>query len=198
VRTALVVTASLALALPAAADAHVKVEPTRIPPGASRILVFSAPAEDPVANVVGLELELPRNVILDEIEAKPGWKGTFDGQKVVWSGGRIPPRQFATFSLLVTAPLQPGVLRFVSHEVLSNGSRSITYRPVVVVAKAPAPAAARSGRDSGARTLGKAALAVALAAGAIALLAGFGALYLWLRSPLREEAEQPAEPLQER
>ena len=43
------------------------------------------------------------------------------------------------------------------------------------------PVVDAKGRDSGARTLGKAALFVAIAAAALAVGAGFLALWTWLR-----------------
>ena len=54
--------------------------------------------------------------------------------------------------------------------------KSITYRVGLDVTAA-------SQQDKGARTLGKAALAVAILTGALALGALFVGLYLWLRPP---------------
>ena len=54
--------------------------------------------------------------------------------------------------------------------------KSITYRVGLDVS-------AGGRRDAGARSLGKAALLVAIVAGALAVAALFVGLYLWLRPP---------------
>ena len=54
--------------------------------------------------------------------------------------------------------------------------KSITYRVGLDVVKSTT-------RDNGARTLGKAAIAIALAAAALALVGLFVGIYLWLRPP---------------
>jgi hypothetical protein len=54
--------------------------------------------------------------------------------------------------------------------------KSITYRVGLDVVKSTT-------RDNGARSLGKAAIAVALLAGALALVAVFVGIYVWLRPP---------------
>jgi len=54
--------------------------------------------------------------------------------------------------------------------------KSITYRVDLDVVKSTT-------RDNGARSLGKAAIAVALVAAALALIALFVGIYVWLRPP---------------
>ena len=57
-----------------------------------------------------------------------------------------------------------------------QSGKSMTYR-------IPLSVRAHATNDVGARTLGKAALIVAIGAAALALGAGFLALYVWLRPP---------------
>jgi hypothetical protein len=123
-------------------------------------------------------------MVLGEVQARPGWEATATATSVVWQGGRIPPGQFETFSLLATATGRPKVLPFRVQESFSDGTVD-RYRPTVHVVPAASLAAAQpgAGRDSGARTLGKFALAIALAAAAGVVLLAFVLLGAWLISP---------------
>jgi hypothetical protein len=94
---------------------------------------------------------------------------------LTWKGGNIPLRQYARFGIRGTAPLQAGTVLFNILVADRTGS-SLTYRVGIQVA-------AHDPHDNGARSLGKAALIVALVGAALALAAMFVALYVWLRPP---------------
>ncbi|MGI8422386.1 MAG: DUF1775 domain-containing protein [Gaiellaceae bacterium] len=166
------------MARPAAA-AHVEVSPDRIAPGSSAQLTFSVPNERTDAPIVGLELTLPAGLVADELGAKPGWKATRVGRSVSWRGGRILSGEFATFSLVATAPQRRTSLVFAARELFA-GAPAATYAPTLTVGPDPRV------RDGGARTLGAVALGLAALAAALALAAAFGVLALWLLSPLQE------------
>ena len=167
--------ALVALALAPGAAAHLSLSPRAVLAGDDVDVVFAVPNEDDPNGVVRVTIGAPREFDLDDGEAKPGWTQTRAGQAITWSGGRIPKRQFATFTLRGTAPRTPGMVLF-NVLVGSRKGETTTYRVGLAVSD-------HAERDSGARTLGKAALFVALAAAGIALLAGFLGLYLWLRPP---------------
>ena len=93
-------------------------------------------------------------------------------------GGRVPTGEFATFALRVTAPRRSSVMNFGVRQQWSDGKSKAGFVRVLVARGTPL----LSARDSGARTLGKSALFVAIAAGALALGAGFLAMARWLRS----------------
>jgi hypothetical protein len=166
----------VALTFAPGAAAHVLVTPTRFEPGEEATLVFSMPDEQTVA-AVALEVTAPAGLRFAAAEAKPGWRVSATPARVVWRG-RLEPRQLTTFAVDFYAPQRVGDVTFFVRERYADGRESV-YRPVVQIAEAPTLRT----RDTGARTLGKAALFVAIAAGALAVGAGFLALYTWLRSP---------------
>lgn len=164
-----------ALFLAAPAGAHLSVDPTVVRTGAPVDLVFSVPNEDDAVGVDHVTLAVPQSFQLDDAEAKPGWTQSRSGRTVTWSGGNIPRGQFSRFSIRGTGPTQPGTVLF-NVLVGDRTGKSITYRVGVnVVAHAP--------RDNGARSLGKAALIVAIIGAGLTLAALFVGLYVWLRPP---------------
>ncbi len=172
----------LAFALAPAAFAHVTLTPRRVAPGTPRLLRFTVPDERQV-DAVGLTIRFPAAIAVRQVEAKPGWSVVVAAAEAAWHGGRIHFRTFETFTVSASIPPSTRPFRLIATERYANGAVD-TY-PLLLDARPRLVAAAR-GRDSGARTLGKAALGVALAAAAVALGAGFFALYLWFRSPVRE------------
>jgi uncharacterized protein YcnI len=167
--------AAAALALPASAGGHLSLAPRAAVAGSDVDLVFAVPNEDDAHGVVRVTIGAPREFTVDDGEAKPTWTQTRAGQAVTWSGGRIPKGQFASFGIRGTAPDEPGAVIF-NVLIGSRNGKTATYRVrLAIMAHGP--------RDAGARTLGKAALFVGVAGAAIALGAGFLALYVWLRPP---------------
>jgi len=164
-----------ALALAAPAGAHLSITPNVIRTGSLVDLVFSVPNEDDARGIDHVTLGIPQDFQLDDAEAKPGWSQSRTGQAVTWSGGNIPRREFARFTIRGTAPAKEETVLF-NVLVGDHSGNSITYRVGVnVVAHGP--------EDLGARSLGKAALIVAIVGAGLALGALFVALYLWLRPP---------------
>ena len=164
-----------ALLFAPSAWAHLSVSPTRVSVGEAVDLTFGAANEDDDLGVDHVTLTVPSGFDLDDAEAKPGWTQSTSGDSVSWSGGRIPKGQYATFGIRGTAPASPGTVTF---KVLvgDRSGKSITYQVGLDVV-------ASTSRDDGARSLGKAATAVALLAGLLALAALFVGIYVWLRPP---------------
>jgi uncharacterized protein YcnI len=164
-----------ALIFAAPASAHISIDPNRIAKNRLADVTFSIANEGDALDVDHVTLGIPADFELDDAEAKPGWTQSRTGQAITWSGGRIPKGQYATFSIRGTAPDKAETVLF-NVLVGDRTGKTITYRvPLEVVAHGP--------QDSGARSLGKAALIAALIAGALALGALFLGLYLWLRPP---------------
>jgi hypothetical protein len=161
--------------LAAPAGAHVSISPKTVAVGSDVDLVFSVPNEEDAAGVVRVTIGIPPDFELDDAEAKEGWTQSRTGQAITWAGGRIPQRQFVRFAMRGTAPKVSETVLF-NVLVGSRGGDTTTYRIPIEVKKGAT-------NDVGARTLGKAALIVAVAAAALALVAGFLALYVWLRPP---------------
>jgi uncharacterized protein YcnI len=164
-----------ALILAAPAAAHLSIDPAKVQKGQTVDLVFSVPNEDDAIGVNHVTLGIPQDFELDDAEAKPGWTQSRTGQAITWSGGLIPKGTFARFSIRGTAPAKVETVLF-NVLVGDRTGKSITYRVGLDVN-------ATSGQDKGARTLGKAALGVAIVAAVLALGALFVGLYVWLRPP---------------
>jgi hypothetical protein len=164
-----------ALLFAAPAFAHLSINPSTIHTGQLVDLVFSIPNADDPHGIDHVTLGIPGDFVLDDAEAKPGWTQSRTGQAVTWSGGNIPRRQYARFGIRGTAPNKQETVLF-NVLVGDRTGKSITYRVGVdVVAHGP--------EDQGARSLGKAALIVAIVGAAFALGALFLAMYIWLRPP---------------
>jgi uncharacterized protein YcnI len=158
-----------------AASAHLSVNPSQVRTGALVDLVFSVPNAGDGYGIDHVTLGIPQDFRLDDAEAKPTWSQSRTGQAVTWSGGRIPKHQFALFAIRGTAPARPETVLF-NVLVGDRMGKSITYR-------LPLDVTAHGVHDAGARSLGRAALIVAIAGAGLALAAGFLALYVWLRPP---------------
>jgi uncharacterized protein YcnI len=165
-----------ALALAAPAAAHLSVNPSQIHTGQLADITFSIPNADDAIGIDHITLGIPADFQLDDAETKAGWTQSRTGQAITWSGGRIPRGQYATFSIRGTAPTKVETVLF-NVLVGDRTGKTITYRVGLDVTAA-------SSQDKGARTLGKAALGVAILAAVLALGALFVGLYLWLRPPL--------------
>jgi uncharacterized protein YcnI len=164
-----------ALVLAAPAAAHLSIDPPNVVKGELVDLVLSVPNEADAVGVNHVTLGIPQDFKLDDAEAKPGWAQSRTGQAVTWSGGLIPKGTFARFAIRGTAPAKVETVLF-NVLVGDRTGKSITYRVGLDVT-------GTAGQDKGARTLGKAALGVAITAAVLALGALFVGLYLWLRPP---------------
>jgi len=171
----LALTAVTALVLAAAAGAHLSINPPSVHTGDLVDLEFSVPNVGDAIGIDHVTLGIPQDFDLDDMEAKPGWTSSRTGQAVTWSGGMIPKGTFARFAIRGTAPAKPETVLF-NVLVGDRQGKSITYRVGLDVTSTP-------DEDTGARSLGKAALGVAIAAAVLALGALFLGLYLWLRPP---------------
>jgi uncharacterized protein YcnI len=164
-----------ALAIAAPAAAHLSITPDTVRVGELADLVFSVPNVGDSIGIDHVTLGIPQDFDLDDIEAKSGWTQSRTGQAVTWSGGMIPKGTFARFTIRGTAPSRPETVLF-NVLVGDRSGKSITYRVALDVTDT-------ADQDKGARSLGKAALGVAIVAALLALAALFVGLYLWLRPP---------------
>jgi periplasmic copper chaperone A len=132
------------LAFPAAAAAHVTVQPDTVPAGGFVRLDVRVPNEMDNADTTKLQLRLPNGFAEASYEPNPGWTvqvkktklaepiKTDDGEvteqvsEITWTGhgpeGRIPPGAFKDFGLSVQVPGKPGdKLTFKALQTYSNG-----------------------------------------------------------------------------
>jgi len=195
--------AAAVLAAPAAADAHVTLQPQEVPAGGFTRLNVRVPNERDDASTTKVDVQLPGGFEFVSYEPVPGWKVKIARQKkevrrVTFTGSEksaIAPGQFRDFGLSVGVPEgKPGdKLTFKAVQTYSSGEivRWIgpedgeTPAPTVALTTgedgghaAAAPAAAASPvaatTDDGGGSDGLAI--AALVVGALGLLAGVGAL----------------------
>jgi len=143
-KTAVAAVVASVLAVPAAAEAHVTVQPDSAAAGAFTVENVRVPNERDDASTVKVDLQLPHGFVFASYEPKPGWKVTMtkaklakpiqtdDGpideevRRITFTGhgrdGKIAPGQFMDFALSVQIPGTPGdKLTFKALQTYSNG-----------------------------------------------------------------------------
>jgi len=143
-RTVVVATTIAALALPAAAQAHVTLQPSSAPAGAFMKLDVRVPTELDNASTAKVDVRFPAGFAAARYQAVPGWKvrvitkklatpiQTDDGpitegiDRMVWTrasrAGGIKPGQFQDFPISVQIPGKAGdKLTFKALQAYSNG-----------------------------------------------------------------------------
>ncbi|HEY7376438.1 MAG TPA: YcnI family protein [Polyangia bacterium] len=144
-RTIGVLVASGALALPAAAQAHVTLQPNTAQAGAYTVLDVRVPNERDKASTVKVDVQFPDGFAAVSYQPMSGWKvkvvkkklatpiQTDDGpitegiSRMIWTGsrkglGKVAPGQFMDFPISVKIPGKAGdVLTFKALQTYSNG-----------------------------------------------------------------------------
>jgi uncharacterized protein len=200
-RIATALAAAGLLALPAAAGAHVTVQPDTATAGGFTRLDVRVPTERDVATTK-VQLQLPDGFAEASWEPVPGWNvkvtkaklaqpvKTDDGEvteevkQITWSGGSIPPEAFQDFGLSVQIPDKAGKLTFKALQTYADGQvvrwigpeGSDSPAPTVTVssgaAEASPAAAATPAPDSGSSDGTDTVSIVALVVGVLGLVAG--------------------------
>jgi len=137
-------TAVALLALPAAAQAHVTLQPNSAPAGAFTVLDVRVPTERDNASTARVDVQFPDGFAAASYQAVPGWRvrvikktltkpiQTDDGpitegvNRMVWTrtsrSGGIKPGQFQDFPISVQIPGKAGdKLTFKALQTYSNG-----------------------------------------------------------------------------
>jgi uncharacterized protein YcnI len=143
-KTAVAAVAASALAAPAAAEAHVTLQPDTAAAGAFTVENVRVPNERDNASTVKVDVQLPHGFVAASYEPKSGWSvkvtkaklakpiQTDDGpideevRRITFTGhgsnGRIGPGQFMDFPLSVQIPGKAGdKLTFKAIQTYSNG-----------------------------------------------------------------------------
>jgi uncharacterized protein len=143
-RKVAVATAIATLAIPAAAQAHVTLQPNTAPAGAFTVLDVRVPTERDNASTAKVDVQFPAGFAAVSYQAVPGWRvkvikkklatpvQTDDGpitegvDRMVWTrtsrSGGIKPGQFQDFPLSVQIPGKAGSkLTFKALQTYSNG-----------------------------------------------------------------------------
>lgn len=130
-----------ALAIPAAAGAHVTLQPSEAPAKGFVVEDVRVPNEEPNANTTKVVVQFPDGFAEVSFQPVPGWNvkvkktklaqpiTTDEGDKlteqvsqVTWSGGKITPGQFQDFPVSVQIPDKAGTaLTFKAVQTYDNG-----------------------------------------------------------------------------
>jgi uncharacterized protein YcnI len=139
------VAAALALSVPLAASAHVRVTPDQAAAGGYSVLTFRVPTESATASTVKLEVDFPTATPFSSVSYQPvpGWSAQVATQKlaqpvktkdatiteavtkVVWTadaGASIAPGQFQQFSVSAGPIPDTGKVELPAHQTYSDGS----------------------------------------------------------------------------
>ena len=154
---------AVALILCDAASAHATLSPPVAKAGVSQLFTLAVPTEKPGATTTGIELVPPDGFTIDSFAASPGWRRERRGRRVSWSGGAVRTGEDALFQFLAV-PSDAKTYAFTVRQTYSDGS---------VVDWSGPEAPTIEARDSGG---GGTLTIVALALGALGLLAGLAAL----------------------
>lgn len=155
---AALVAAALTLLLPAAASAHVTIEPPFVEDGARTEIVLETPNERPPHATTTLSVAAPDGIAVISATAPAGWLVTVAGSTVTWSGGRIEGRTAITFPMRIVAHVQAGTYRFGAVQTYDDGA-TVDWKADLAVLPA-AGAAAPKQRPWGAVAAAIAAIAV--------------------------------------
>jgi len=125
-----IIIAIAVLLMPAAAFAHVVVQPADVGIGKTQVFSISVPAEKTVPTI-GLRIVLPSGLQEVTPTVKAGWQiqtktsGTGDNAEVSeidWTGGSIPPAQRDEFSFSAQVPGQPTTLQWKAYQTYQDSS----------------------------------------------------------------------------
>ena len=111
----------VALALPAAAAAHVTLKPGFVEAGVAAEMTFETPNERAPEATVELSSTAPPGVEIVSAGAPAGWTSSVSGSTVTWSGGRIEGQQVVSFPLRILARVRAGTYTFASRQRYSDG-----------------------------------------------------------------------------
>jgi uncharacterized protein YcnI len=231
-------TAAAMLVLAGPAFAHITVSPDSVPAGSTTVLTFHVPNEESKADTVKVDVQIPTDHPIAQllVQPVPGWSvsvktitlvkplvtddGTFTqaASEVIWSGGKILPGQFQSFTISADPmPTGESQVAFKAIQTYSNGDvvRWIDLQqagqpqgehpaPVVTLTTSTAPAstahtsaapggtASSSGTDGLSRALGIAGLLVGLLALLLALMLTMRSRRLVAEASVRTDGRAPA------
>ncbi len=139
-KSILALVAVAALVLPAAASAHVTLQPEEAAAGSYTVLDVRVPNETEGANTTKVAVQFPPGFAEASYQPVPGWSvkvikeklakpvQTDDGpvtegvHEIIWSGGKIAPGQFTDFPLSVQIPDKAGdALTFKALQTYDDG-----------------------------------------------------------------------------
>jgi len=190
----LLATVAAVLAVAAPAFAHEEINPKQFPTGTPTFFTLSAANEKSV-DLTKLTLTAPSGVSFGSSTRSPaGWSANRTDTVITWSGGAVKPDQFEQWGYEIEGADQPGTLTYKVTLGFSDGSSDdVNVQTTAVaggttattaatgggaVATTAAPVTTTSEAKSGGGSAARTRANIALALGAIALIAAIVALVL--------------------
>ncbi len=125
-RRAVLIAVVAGLVPASAAHGHAVVQPSAARPADPQVYRVTVPNEME-SDTVEVRLRVPEGIDFVLIESPPeGWKGELVRkgdriQEIRWSGGRIPPEQYATFRFLARNPVEVGEITWPIVQTYEDG-----------------------------------------------------------------------------
>ena len=164
---ACVVAAAVLLAFPAAASAHVEMDPDRVTPGSFTLFTVLSPDES-TQPLSGLRLTIPSGMEVDSAADTPGFATTLvrdQAHRIVaisWQGGSVQPDHLGLFRFSASVGSSTGTVHLTALQTFADGSTKLWHTPEVAVA------GEGGSSDTVARALAGGAAVVALAVAGLA------------------------------
>ena len=118
----LLVATAVALIVPAAAYAHVTIQPSFVEDGVETEITFETPNERPPNETVSLSVTAPPGVSIGSASSPPGWNADVKSSSVTWTGGRLVDRTTTSFPIHVTAKVRAGTYNFAATQKYSDNA----------------------------------------------------------------------------
>ena len=118
---ALAMLMTLAASVPA--WAHTTVSPGKVTAGSTQTFTVSAPGEKG-APIVEERVEIPRGFEVSSVSSPEGWRGSFEGGSISWSGGEIEQGEEQEFTFEAQAPARTGEYKWRAFDTYEDGSVS--------------------------------------------------------------------------
>ena len=119
----LVIATAVALIIPAAACAHVTIQPSFVEDGVETEISFQTPNERPPNETISLTVKAPPGISIDSASSPPGWNADVSGSSVTWTGGRLVDRTTTSFPVRVTAKVRAGTYSFAATQAYSDDAK---------------------------------------------------------------------------
>jgi uncharacterized protein YcnI len=119
----LVIATAVALIIPAAACAHVTIQPSFVEDGVETEISFQTPNERPPNETISLTVKAPPGISIDSASSPPGWNADVSGSSVTWTGGRLVDRTTTSFPVRVTAKVRAGTYSFAATQAYSDNAK---------------------------------------------------------------------------
>jgi uncharacterized protein YcnI len=122
-------------ALPGIASAHLLVVPATSTAGATQLYTIAVPNEK-LVDIVKVEVQFPKNLVVLQLQAPPGWRVTPEKEGssgrilgAIWDGGAAGIDEFVSFAVLAQNPNGSAELSWSAIQTYADGSEVQWFGP---------------------------------------------------------------------